>query len=62
MFASSTCAHARGSRFLRRAARLSVRVLRALLVGAAAFGPPRPQPEPPPPQTTSQANDGSAEA
>jgi hypothetical protein len=63
MFASSTCSPALGGgNFLRRLLRLSLRVLRALLIGAAAFGPPRPPPEPPAPQTTEQSSERSSEA
>jgi hypothetical protein len=63
MFALRTAARARGRGFLlRRLARFSLLVLRALLIGAASFGPPRPPPEPAPPQTTEQAAEGSSEA
>ena len=63
MFASSNFSRARGrANFFRRLARISLRVLRALLIGAASFGPPRPPPEPPPPQTTEQGPDESCEA
>ena len=41
---------------LRRIVRVAARVLRALLVGGAAFGPAPPLPEPPPPQTTEEAD------
>lgn len=61
MFASRTVSRALGI-FLRRFARLSGNILRALVVGTASFGPPRPAPEPPPPQTTEQAADSSSEA
>jgi hypothetical protein len=61
MFASSSGSGAlRRGKFLRRVARLSWAVLRALLIGAASFGPPRPPPEPPPPQTTEQTDEGSS--
>lgn len=56
MFASRTVARALGN-LLRRLARLSFGILRALLIGTASFGPPRPPPEPPPPQTTEQVAD-----
>ncbi|MEI9951688.1 MAG: hypothetical protein WDO74_22580 [Pseudomonadota bacterium] len=63
MYASSTGSRALGvGKFLRRLARLSLRVLRALIIGAASFGPPRPPPEPPPPQTTEQTDERSSEA
>jgi len=61
MFASRTVLRALAI-FLRRFARLSGNVLRALLIGTASFGPPRPAPEPPPPQTTEQAALSSSEA
>jgi len=58
MFARHTCTlPTRGGNLLRRLVRFSAQVLRALLIGAAAFGPPRPRPEPPPPQTTEQASE-----
>ena len=45
MFAPRSCARVPGcSHFLRRLARFSFRVLQALLIGAASFGPPRPRP------------------
>lgn len=47
---------------LRRVAQLSLGILRALLIGTASFGPPRPPPEPPPPQTTEQVAESSSEA
>ena len=63
MFASSICSRALGrGNVLRRVARLSLRVLRALLIGAAAFGPPRPPPEPPAPQTSEQSAEISSQA
>jgi len=63
MFASSNRSRALGrGNVFRRLARLSWRVLRALLIGAAAFGPPRPRPEPPAPQTTEQSAENSSEA
>ena len=63
MFASSNGSRARGrGNFLGRLARVSLRVLRALMIGAAAFGPPRPPPEPPAPQTTEQCAESSSEA
>ena len=58
MFAASTRALG-GGKLLRRVARISMSVLRALLIGAASFGPPRPPPDPPPPQTTEQVYEGS---
>jgi len=58
MFASSTRALGQG-KFLCRLARIFLSVLRALLIGAASFGPPRPPPEPPPPQTSAQVDEGS---
>ena len=61
MFTSRTVSRALGV-FLRRFARLSRNILRALLIGAASFGPPRPAPEPPPPQTTEQAAESASEA
>ncbi|HEY0466636.1 MAG TPA: hypothetical protein VGC79_20655 [Polyangiaceae bacterium] len=61
MFASRTVSRALGH-LLRRLARLSLEVLRALLIGTASFGPPRPPPEPPPPQTTEQVTQSSSEA
>lgn len=62
MFAASIRSRALGrGNFLRRLARLSLSVLRALLIGAASFGPPRPPPEPPTPQTTEQVADRRAE-
>jgi len=47
---------------LPRLARLALAVLRALMIGAASIGPPRPPPEPPAPQTTEQAAEISTEA
>lgn len=61
MFASSICSRALG-RFLHRFVRLSLGVLRALLIGIASVGPPRPPPEPPAPQTTEQVAESSSEA
>ena len=62
MFASRSCSRARGcSHCLRRLSRFSLRILQALLIGAASFGPPRPPPEPAPPQTTEQGADSSTE-
>ena len=46
--------------WVRRVARFIGRILRAFLIGAAAFGPPRPPPEPPSPQTTEQVSDDSS--
>jgi len=58
MFASCVSRRARGcGNLLRRLARVSLDVLRAILIGAAAFGPPRPPPEPPAPQTTEQESE-----
>jgi hypothetical protein len=58
MFVSSSRSRARGgSNLLRRLARVSLAVLRALVVGAASLGPPRRPPEPPAPQTTEQVAD-----
>ena len=63
MFASSTASRAlRSGRFLRRLLRLALRVLQALVIGSASFGPPRPPPEPPPPQTIAQINEHSRKA
>ena len=63
MFESRTGARARGSsRLLRRLARFSFGVLRALIIGSASFGPPRRPPEPPPPQTSAQVEERSSEA
>lgn len=63
MSASSTGPRVRGRRhWFRRLAQLSFSILRALLVGAASFGPPRPPPEPPAPQTTEQASEGSRDS
>ena len=62
MFASSAASRARrGSHLFRRFAQLIFSILRALLIGAASFGPPRPPPEPPPPQTTEQVSEGSSQ-
>jgi hypothetical protein len=58
MLASRTCRRAsRLGNLLRRGRRFAANVLRALLIGTAAFGPPRPPPEPPPAQTTEQVSD-----
>ena len=60
MFASRTDSRAHGyNHCLRRLSRFALRLLRALLIGAASFGPPRPPPEPPPPQTTEQCAESS---
>jgi len=63
MFTSSPGSRALGCvKFLRRLSRLSSAILRALIIGAASFGPPRPPPEPPPPQTITQVDESSSEA
>jgi hypothetical protein len=63
MFRSSPCAHALGcSKSVRRLWRLSLAIFRALVIGAASYGPPRPPPEPPPPQTTEQVAESSSQA
>ena len=62
MFVSSTGSRAPGAaRLLRRLARLILRLLRALVIGSASFGPPRPEPESPPPQTSAQVEERSSE-
>jgi len=60
MFASRTLSRALGN-WLRRLARLSFEVLRALLIGTASLGPPRRPPEPPAPQTTEQTAERTSE-
>jgi hypothetical protein len=55
MSPSSGRARARGGpSAFRRLRRTLWRVLRAVLMGAAAFGPPARAPDPPPPQATEQ--------
>jgi len=55
MFESRASRRARGcGHLLRRLTHVTLSILRAILVGAASFGPPRPPPEPPPPQTSEQ--------
>jgi hypothetical protein len=63
MFTSSSGSRALGcGQFLRRLSRLSLAIFRAVVIGAASFGPPRPPPEPPPPQTIEQVDESSSEA
>ena len=60
MIASAPGLRASWRKLLRRLARIASSVLRALLMGAASFGPPKPPPEPPPPQTIEQVDQASS--